>query len=82
VVASLAHDQRDPGPQRAAGDLAGVLRIEPGAAQDLQGGLGGPLRRLVLLFVLEYQLGRGRVGAQHPEQGFQPALKLRPPRDR
>jgi hypothetical protein len=40
-----------------------VLGIESGAAQDLQGGLGGAQRRLVLLFVFEHQLGRGRVGA-------------------
>src|SRR5258705_226557 len=31
MVARLAHDQRDPGPQGAARDRAGVLRIEPGA---------------------------------------------------
>src|SRR6516164_9499147 len=34
LVAGLAHDQGDPGPQRAPGDLGGVDRIEPGATQD------------------------------------------------
>jgi GNAT superfamily N-acetyltransferase len=63
VVASLAHDQRDPGPQRAPGDLGGVLSIEPGAEQDLQGALGGAQRRLVPLLVLEHQRGRRRMGA-------------------
>jgi hypothetical protein len=62
VVAGLAHDQRDPGPQRAPGDLGGVLRIEAGAQQDLQGGLGGAQRRVVPLLVLEHQLRRRRMG--------------------
>jgi hypothetical protein len=68
VIAGLAHDQRDPGPQRAAGDLGGVLGIESRAPQDLQGGLGGAQRRLVLLLVLEHELRRGRVRAQHADQ--------------
>jgi hypothetical protein len=63
MVAGLAHDQRDPGPQRAAGDLAGVLSVEARAHQDLQGGLGGAQRRLVPLLVLEHQLRRRRMGA-------------------
>src|ERR1700733_3486404 len=63
VVAGLAHDQRDPGPQRAAGDLAGVIGVEARAGQDLQRGLGGAQRRLVPLLVLEHQLRRGPVGA-------------------
>ena len=63
VVADLAHDQRDPGPQGAPGDLGGVLRIEAGAPQDLQRGLGGAQRRLVPLLVLEDQLGSRRMGA-------------------
>jgi hypothetical protein len=71
MVARLAHDQRDPGPQRAAGDRAGVLRIEPRAAQDVEGDLGGAQRRLVPLLVLEQQLRRRRVRAQHVDQGLQ-----------
>src|ERR1700722_5612695 len=63
VVAGLAHDQHDPGPQRAAGDLAGVLGVEARAGQDLQRRLGGAQRRLVPLLVLVHQLGRGRGGA-------------------
>jgi len=63
TIAGLAHDQGDPGPQRAPGDLGGVPRIEPGAAQDRQGGLGGAQRRLVPLLVLEQQLGSRRMGA-------------------
>jgi hypothetical protein len=36
MVAGLAHDRHDPGPQGAPGDLGGVLEIESRAAQDLQ----------------------------------------------
>jgi hypothetical protein len=45
-----------------------VLGIESRTPQDPQGGLGRAQRRLVLLLVLEQELGRGRVRAQHADQ--------------
>ncbi len=79
-VSWLTHDEHHAGPQRAAGDLAGMHGIEAAAAQDVQGDLGCPQRGVVLLFACHQQLGCARVRAQHLNQhlnqGFQQAPQL------